>query len=194
MTVYEKLMKVQSVLKAPKNQHNSFGNYNYRSCEDIQEAAKPILSANKCVCYISDEIQIVGDRCYVKATATFCDVESGEKIVVSACARESLDKKGMDQAQVTGAASSYARKYALAGLYQLDDTNDADIMNNDSKEITTKTELSKEQIEFLEKLPAQWQTWAIAQDGVKEIKYCSAKTYNTIIAAINSKKNGTSNQ
>ena len=126
MGVYEKLMIVQNELKAPKNQYNSFGKYNYRSCEDILEGVKQLLLKVKATLTISDEIVQVADRIYVKATATFTDVESGESITNSAYAREASDKKGMDESQVTGATSSYARKYCLNGLLCIDDTKDAD--------------------------------------------------------------------
>lgn len=121
-----RLAKIQAELKAPKGQVNSFGNYKYRSCEDILEAVKPLLG--DAVITINDEIVMIGDRFYVKSTATLTD-ETGS-ISNSAYARESLEKKGMDSAQVTGATSSYARKYALNGLLLIDDTKDADTMDN----------------------------------------------------------------
>lgn len=124
--IQEKLNIIQKELKAPKNQYNSFGNYNYRSCEDILEAVKPLLSKNKCILIMYDEIVNMGDRYYVKATAEFYDTEDKNVIKVSAFARESEEKKGMDSAQITGATSSYARKYALNGLFLIDDTKDAD--------------------------------------------------------------------
>ncbi len=129
-----KLSEIQQKLKAPKNQRNSFGNYNYRNCEDILEALKPLLGDS--VLTISDEIVQVGDRFYVKATATFSDgpLMKDANVSVTAYARESLDKKGMDSAQITGAASSYARKYALNGLFLIDDTKDADNQDNRSSE------------------------------------------------------------
>jgi DNA-directed RNA polymerase subunit RPC12/RpoP len=130
MNIREKLGAVQKTLKAPKSQYNSFGKYNYRSCEDILEAAKPLCVDNGLVLTISDEITLVGNRVYVKATATVADTESGEVISVSGMAREAEDKKGMDPAQLTGATSSYARKYALGGLFALDDTKDADATND----------------------------------------------------------------
>lgn len=119
-----KLLLVQAELKAPKNQRNNFGNYNYRSCEDILEAVKPLLKKYECQLTLSDELVNVGERYYVKATARFVD---GDKETVStAYARESETKKGMDDSQITGTASSYARKYALNGLFLIDDTKDAD--------------------------------------------------------------------
>lgn len=128
MKVLEKLTRIQTKLKAPKNLHNSFGNYNYRNAEGIQEAVKPYLAEEGCTLLLSDTIENIGERYYIKATATFVDNESeqGDKIEVSAYAREPIEKKGMDVSQITGATSSYARKYALNGLFLLDDTKDAD--------------------------------------------------------------------
>lgn len=122
----KKLMMIQSELKAPKGQYNSFGKYKYRSCEDILESVKPVLAKHGCTLTISDSIELIGDRFYIKATATLYDTDSDNSISVSAYARESLEKKGMDASQVTGATSSYARKYALNGLFCIDDTKDAD--------------------------------------------------------------------
>ena len=126
MSIYGKLQIIQSELKAPKNQYNSFGKYKYRSCEDIQEGVKPLLAETKTALTISDEITMIGERYYIKATATLFDTESEEKIVNIAYAREEESKKGMDGSQVTGASSSYARKYALNGLFCIDDTKDSD--------------------------------------------------------------------
>lgn len=134
MSVYEKLIKVQVELKAPKNQRNNFGNYNYRSCEDILESVKPILDKYKSTIYINDVIELIGNRTYVKAIASFVDVETGEFVVSNAYAREEETKKGMDASQITGATSSYARKYALNGLLLIDDTKDADATNTQDKE------------------------------------------------------------
>lgn len=127
MNIYEKLLNIQNELKAPKNQHNNFGNYDYRSCEDILEAVKPLCKEQKVVLNISDEIVMVGDRYYVRATTILIDLEAdGTMIENVAYAREEENKKGMDASQVTGATSSYARKYALNGLFCIDDTKDAD--------------------------------------------------------------------
>ena len=126
MEFLEKLQHIQEELKAPKNLYNSFGKYKYRNAEGICEAVKPLLAEFKMVLTLSDEIVQVGERYYIKATVTILDVESEKNIAVSAFARESLDKKGMDDSQITGTASSYARKYALNGLFLLDDTKDAD--------------------------------------------------------------------
>lgn len=126
MSVYEKLMNIQSELKAPKGQRNSFGNYNYRSCEDIMEAVKPLLQKHEAALVVGDTIELIGTRYYVKASAKFIDVADGTEIENTAYAREEDSKKGMDAAQVTGAASSYARKYCLNGLFDIDDTKDTD--------------------------------------------------------------------
>lgn len=133
MEFIEKIVDVQSELKAPKGQYNSFGKYNYRSCEDILEGVKPLLTKHGLVLTIQDSIDLIGDRFYVKATATITDGK--EQLSTSAYARESLDKKGMDASQVTGATSSYARKYALNGLLAIDDTKDADTMDNSKKPV-----------------------------------------------------------
>lgn len=126
MEFMEKVMAVQSGLKAPKGQYNSFGKYSYRSCEDILEAVKPLLKSNGLIINVSDEIIEVGGRVYVKATASLFDTASNNVIAATAFAREPDEKKGMDASQVTGTASSYARKYALNGLLCIDDTKDAD--------------------------------------------------------------------
>ena len=124
--VLKKLGAIQATLKAPKGQYNSFGKYKYRSCEDILEAVKPLLKENGCTLTITDDIASIGDRYYITATATIYDTESGESISNKASAREEETKKGMDGSQITGTASSYARKYALNGLFLIDDTKDAD--------------------------------------------------------------------
>jgi hypothetical protein len=126
MAVREKLLAVQAELKAPKGQTNSFGKYKYRSCEDILESVKPLLKKYNATLVISDSLELIGERYYIKATATFQDVETDGIIENTAYARESAEKKGMDDSQVTGATSSYARKYALNGLFLIDDTKDAD--------------------------------------------------------------------
>ena len=124
--IYAALMAVQSELKAPKGQENTFGKYRYRSAEDILEAVKPLLKANGLYLRISDTVELIGDRYYVKATVTAVDIATGDAESATAYAREQSEKKGMDAAQVTGATSSYARKYALNALFGIDDTKDAD--------------------------------------------------------------------
>lgn len=135
-TFIERVIAVQSQLKAPKNQWNDFGSYYFRSCEDILEAVKPLLKAEGLLLTITDEIVVLGDRFYVKATATLTDGE--RSLPNQAFAREDASKKGMDGSQVTGAASSYARKYALNGLFAIDDTKDVDTLNNGKNTGTTK--------------------------------------------------------
>ena len=139
----KELINIQSELKAPKNQYNSFGKYPYRNAEDILEAVKPLLKKNNCHLTITDEIILIGDRYYVRATA---EITNGtDKVTASAMAREEESKKGMDSAQLTGATSSYARKYALNGLFCIDDTKDSDYNNQgDKSDKTEKTEAPKQ--------------------------------------------------
>lgn len=137
MNIREKLLSIQKELIAPKSQYNSFGKYNYRNCEDILEAVKPLLDKNKCTLIIKDELVLIGDRYYIKATVILADIEDTEgKIEATAYAREEESKKGMDGSQVTGASSSYARKYALNGLFCIDDTKDSDTTNKQSKKLS----------------------------------------------------------
>ena len=142
MKLYEKLINIQSKLKAPKGQYNSFGKYSYRSCEDIFEAVKPYLSKEQISLILSDDLVLIGDRYYVKATATLTDGE--ETITNVAYAREEDTKKGMDGSQITGASSSYARKYALNGLFLIDDVKDNDTTNTGSNTTSnTKAQTTK---------------------------------------------------
>ena len=134
-------MNIQQKLIAPKNNYNSFGKYSYRSCEDILEAVKPLLAENKVVLTICDEIILVGERFYIKAIATLTDCESDETISNVAYAREEDKKSGMSESQITGSCSSYARKYALNGLFCIDDVKDAD--TRDNREKTTETTTKK---------------------------------------------------
>ena len=146
MKLKEKLINIQQELKAPKGQYNSFGKYKYRSCEDILEAVKPLLERYKVCLTISDEVTEVGSRIYVKATANLFDAEGDERYTNVAWAREDEAKKGMDGSQITGTASSYARKYCLNGLFLIDDTKDADTdeyqkQNNGSGNHITVTDI-----------------------------------------------------
>lgn len=134
----KELQSIQSKLKVPKSQYNKFGKYPYRSCEDILEAVKPLLAEEKCTLTISDDITMIGDWIYVKATATLTN-ESGAKEQTTAFAREEAVKKGMDAAQITGSTSSYARKYALNGLFCIDDTKDPDTTNQGNQEVKTNS-------------------------------------------------------
>lgn len=132
------MLKIQQQLKAPKGQFNSFGKYKYRSCEDIVEAVKPLLFEMGWWLHLTDSIKMVGDRIYVKATASVFSKENGIIGQATAYAREALERKGMDDSQITGTASSYARKYALNGLFAIDDTKDADTDESQGKESTSK--------------------------------------------------------
>lgn len=148
------LQMIQHELKAPKGQENKFGGYKYRSCEDIMEAVKPLLDKHGATLTVSDDIVFIGDkddaRFYIKATATLCDAEGGEVLAqTTAFAREPLAKKGMDESQITGAASSYARKYALNGLFCIDDTKDADTMDNRNADKEAKVARMKEKIKLM---------------------------------------------
>nr|DAS48503.1 MAG TPA: ERF superfamily protein [Caudoviricetes sp.] len=147
MNIYEKLLKAQVELKAPKGQYNSFGKYKYRSCEDILEALKPVLDKFKLTLFIKDDVIEVNTRNYVKATIVLVNIEKPDEIIeTSALAREEETKKGMDGSQITGASSSYARKYALNGMFMIDDTKDSDSTNTHGKDEvkkTTETEFKK---------------------------------------------------
>lgn len=132
--IYEKLAAIQAEIHAPKNERNEFGKYNYRTAEAILEAVKPFLKAQGCLLNCTDELLLIGDRYYIKATVIITAVEDGSQISTTAYAREELDKKGMDQSQVTGASSSYARKYALNGLLCIDNTPDSDATNTTVRE------------------------------------------------------------
>ncbi len=129
MSIYSKLAAIQGELLVPKGQRNDFGKYNYRSCEDILKALKPLSDKNRCMVFITNDLEHVGEFNYVKATVTFVDLETGEHIESTAHAREEATKKGMDGSQITGASSSYARKYALAGLFCIDNEKDSDATN-----------------------------------------------------------------
>ena len=140
MNLLEKLMNIQNELVAPKGQFNSFGKYNYRNAEDILEAVKPLLFKYKCTLNMADEIIFKEGRFYVESTVTIKDVESLETESSVGCAREEESKKGMDGSQVTGASSSYARKYALSGLFAIDDNKDSDTTNTHGKEVKKLSE------------------------------------------------------
>lgn len=142
-TIHQKLIAIQTELKAPKSQFNKFGSYNYRNCEDILEAVKPLCAKHDVVPLLSDEIVMIGERYYVKGIAKITDGK--DEIITTAFARESFDKKGMDESQITGSASSYARKYALNGLFCIDDTKDADFMDNsqNKKPVSTPAQTTK---------------------------------------------------
>ena len=194
MNVYEKLIAIQSELKAPKSQYNSFGKYAYRNCEDILEALKPLLKEHKSTIYISDEIVTVLERFYVKATVTFIDAETGEKIINTAYAREEEDKKGMDGSQVTGSSSSYARKYALNGMFAIDDTKDSDFTNTTIK--GDNTGLSEAQIKRLLAIASKVNISAddvkkvVAKSfGVQDLRKMNKQQYDEICSRLEKKGN-----
>lgn len=151
----DSLISIQSELKAPKSQYNSFGKYSYRNAEDILEAVKPLLSKYNATMYITDEVVEVGSRIYVKATVTLSDGK--ETITASAYAREPETRKGMDDSQITGATSSYARKYALNGLFAIDDTKDAD--TNEAREQANNAPAEKPKSKFTDEQMAQMKRW-----------------------------------
>lgn len=140
MTIYEKLQSISSELFVPKNNRNDFGKFNYRSCEDILSTVKPLLTKYNCALILDNNVLSAGDRIYIQATATLFDLESDKRISTTAQAREEESNKGMDSSQVTGAASSYARKYALAGLFCIDNEKDSDATNvgDESGQPTTR--------------------------------------------------------
>lgn len=130
MSVWSKLAAIQTALKVPKDQYNDYGKYNYRSGEGVLEAVKPLAAAQGTLVLLTDALEQIGDRYYIRATASLVDIETGEQVSVNAWAREQEDKKGYDASQITGASSSYARKYALSALFAIDDSsNDPDATN-----------------------------------------------------------------
>lgn len=176
--ILQKLSNVQMELKAPKDQKNSFGNYKYRSCEDILEAVKPLLKKNDLTLVISDTLENIGDRYYVKATATIYDIESGTTLSNTAYAREEETKKGMDGSQITGTSSSYARKYALNGLFNIDDTKDAD-----TDEYTKKTkEEPKENTKNHVSLLKEYEEYLLKSDTNRDdlYEYFKVKDYTEL--------------
>lgn len=179
LNIYEKLMNVQQELKAPKGQYNSFGKYKYRSCEDILEAVKPILKENKLVLQLTDLVIPASEtRFYIKATARLIDTEATENNVIEniAFAREEDAKKGMDGSQITGTASSYARKYALNGLFLIDDTKDADTdeyhNQNEQTKLITKAQIKKLG-ELVDDIPAMLNYYKV--DKIENLSYEDAK-------------------
>ena len=194
MNVYEKLIAIQSELKAPKSQYNNFGKYAYRNCEDILESLKPLLKEHKSTIYISDEIVTVLERFYVKSTVTFIDAETGEKITNAAYAREEESKKGMDGSQVTGASSSYARKYALNGMFAIDDTKDSDFTNTTVK--GDNSALSEAQIKRLLAIASKVNISAddvkvvVAKKfGVQDLRKMNKQQYDEICSRLEKKSN-----
>ena len=158
MNIFEKVLAIQQELKAPKGQYNSFGKYKYRSCEDILEAVKPICARYGALLTVSDELVYMGDRYYIKATATIIDIEEtiNNMIENTAFAREEETKKGMDGSQITGTASSYARKYALNGLFCIDDTKDADTDEYKKQEEKPEPKVNETMIKAIKEAAAKY--------------------------------------
>jgi hypothetical protein len=176
-TAYDALHRIQKTLKAPKGQYNSFGKYHYRSCEDILEGLKAVLEAGETVT-ITDEIVMVGDRFYIKATASFCF--GGQCVSSTGYAREPESRKGMDDSQVTGSTSSYARKYALNALFLIDDTKDADATNDHEKKPATKAEKPEKKVDETPLTPEQKEKVQAIFSAVKDAS--NEKTLNSIEA------------
>ena len=184
-----KLLNIQVELKAPKSKKNNFGGYSYRNCEDIYNAVKPLLEKNKATLSVRDEVEQIGDRYYIKALATLADTETSEVLTNCAYAREEEVKKGMDSAQITGATSSYARKYALMGLFLIDDTYDPDTDEHATqtgatpKETTRNNKATEKQIATLKGLvkdiPAM-----LAYYNVDKIEDLTSKQASDTIAAL----------
>ncbi len=199
-SVQDALLEIQSALHAPKGQTNSFGGYKYRSCEDILTAVKPLLKESLCTLLITDSIEQIGDRYYVKATVTL--TWGGEAMSATAYAREPESRKGCDESQITGAASSYARKYALNGLFAIDDTKDADTMDNRQAEApperkaaaATVRASSPKQRSEIEALIAEigvtpeQQTKALAQRGVVAVKALSYDQAEEMLSRLREKR------
>lgn len=141
--IYDKLQKIQLELKAPKNKHNNFGGYQYRDLSGILESLKPLLQKYKCAIFLSDNVVTKEDRTYIESTATIIDCEDSTQCYCKGYAREDESKRGMDLSQLTGACSSYARKYALNGLLAIDDSQDIDSMDNTKKEEPKRTRRSR---------------------------------------------------
>lgn len=181
-TLRKKLLNIQRDLKAPKGQYNNFGKYSYRNAEDIMEALKPLLVDNNTICYCKDDyIEHIGERYYLVATIVFADVETDEEITVKARAREEENKKGMDGSQITGAASSYARKYALSGLFLIDDNKDAD--SDEYQQQNNKNQGKKQQPKQNQANQQQQPNNQQAQQQ-NQIRYVDNNQYNQILNGI----------
>ena len=189
MSIYSKLTLIQSELKAPKNQYNAFGKYKYRNCEDILEALKPILLKYDCSLFITDSLEQKGDRYYINAQSTLIDNETEKQIIVEGWAREEESKKGMDGSQVTGASSSYARKYALNGMFAIDDTQDSDATNKNENVLTQ---------DQIKRIYAIAKESSLGEDAIKKwikskydkesLKTLSIKEYEELVNALKNAK------
>lgn len=190
--LYNRLLAVQMELKAPKNQFNGFGKYSYRSCEDILEAVKPLCEKQGLVLMLSDSLEYISGRFYIKAMAILTDTETGKQISASAFAREDETKKGMDGSQITGSASSYARKYALNGLFCIDDTKDADTRDNRS-EVQLASQKQKNELEVLCQRTGSELAKVLSWVGCSDLAALTVPAWNKAIAGLRAKaqKEGT---
>ena len=173
--IYEKLANIQSKLFVPKDNKNDFGKYNYRSCEDILTRVKPLCREEGCVLMLTNKLIEVGERNYVEADARLIDIETGEQIASVAQAREAVSKKGQDESQITGASSSYARKYALAGLFCIDNEKDAD-----TNEYTKRTKQAEEATSVTEGVPMCTEEQKNEINDLLKSKKCSKKKFEEI--------------
>lgn len=202
MGINEKLLEIQTELKAPKSQYNAFGKYNYRNCEDILEALKPLLAKVKATVVITDEIVNIAQRFYVKATVRLINVENEEVIETSAYAREPENKKGLDESQITGSTSSYARKYALNAMFAIDDTKDSDYApDSNSKTATapknkplskeTQEEINRRIMEYtkLSKIPVSEITAELSKVVKKELREINEIEAKMIVSYLGGKIN-----
>lgn len=185
VSIYRKLLNIQKVLNVPKSQFNKFGNYYYRNAEDILNAIKPLLWEQDCTAFFrEDYIEQIGDRYYLVATFDFVDVDTGEKITVQARAREEETKKGMDGSQITGAASSYARKYALNGIFLIDDAKDADSdeyhqQNNQNQAKNQKPkqgQLQQNQVKYVDN-----NQYNQILNGIRQLSQITGKAFDELV-------------
>lgn len=199
MNIYEKLSNIQNELKAPKGQFNKFGGYKYRSCEDILEAVKPICKKYKTVLVLSDTLVNMGERYYIQAIARLTDIEANKEsedtcVCNTAYAREEESKKGMDGSQITGTASSYARKYALNGLFNIDDTKDADTDEFTKQQIDDDKVIDKTKVQALNKsienagITDEVVELILSGYGYTSTSEIKVKDYNSIVQDFKSKK------
>ena len=184
--IFSRLQAVQMELKAPKSQYNSFGKYSYRSAEDILEAAKPLCQKHGILLVLSDEPEEKGGRNYIRATATVYEIESGKTLAVTGYAREDEMNKGMDGSQITGSASSYARKYAMNGLFCIDDTKDADTRDNRS-EVQIASQKQKNELEVLCQRTGSQLEKVLSWVGCSDLAALTVPAWNKAIAGLRAK-------
>ena len=184
--IFSRLQAVQMELKAPKSQYNNFGKYSYRSAEDILEAAKPLCQKHGVLLVLSDEPEEKGGWNYIQATATLYEIESGKSLAVTAYAREDGVKKGMDGSQITGSASSYARKYALNGLFCIDDTKDADTRDNRS-EVQMASQKQKNELEVLCQRTGSDLAKVLSWVGCSDLQALTVPAWNKAVAGLRAK-------